>query len=107
LDEVEGLIRAGKIKNNPVVLTKELVRRAALGEFTASAGLKVEEEREASQRLKRALSKPPVGLDVLAGASSGRDEFLMAKSMLKAKTKGTSVEFNPGNGPNGSADNLH
>lgn len=107
LDEVEALNRAGKIKNNPVVLTKELVRRAALGEFTASAGLKVEEEREASQRLKRALSKPPVGLDVLAAASSGRDDFLMAKSMLKAKSKGSSVEFNPGSGANGSPDNLH
>lgn len=83
LDELEGLRRLNKVQS-PIGLTKRLVVAAVKGEFTQSAGISVEIERETKKQHERAIAKVKEAEIVdIVGIAAGRDGAMAALSQLK------------------------
>lgn len=86
LDELEGLRRLNKVQS-PIGLAKTLVVAAVRGEFTQSAGISIEIERETKKQHERAIAKSKEKTEAIASiVPAGREGALAALSNLKKNT---------------------
>jgi hypothetical protein len=80
LDEIEGIRLAGGIKRGAVPLARTLVKKTATGEFSLSAGIRVQAERERRQTHEEAICQATAAAP--AGRTAGEPMTEEAISML-------------------------
>lgn len=64
LDEIEGIRRTGGIKRGVIPLAKALIGKVAAGEFSLSAGLSVQSDREIRHQNEKAISYVTASIDI-------------------------------------------